>query len=1044
LYINLTFFDMFKILLHSSFLLMFFLGTFSFTFSQDVDYHKIPEKYKSHPEYGIIKMEGNPNTTELVHLRTKNSRTFVDQSGTYHSVSTAGIFHFKNEANQWISIQDKISKSATNEYGIFQSELPIKINYRSGKTEMVLEKKGTSIAFGENSSMQFLGSDGIVLESFSSNKVMNEPTVSGNQLILNDFLPGLNRVQEAAYWSVRTDYFIEQKLNMPADAEFLQITDELSLPSAWKIEYGTGEMTSNGWNGDLIIVNQTGDKISTISRPLYYDSFKSKIKSEVGSHLGVGTYQLSKTKTGYTIKLLVPASWLNKEDLVYPLVIDPTTSNTYLSNMGLFDMSGFNASCQANMLLNFPPTGGYIVTGTNTNYRIWAKGFIYTDGFSSNYADRVEQQSKVGSLNGWSAVQSGTMVNHASTDPNYFTAANNGEDYAMNSLTIANGCYSDRATIPYYWQGYQTFFPHVGAVPPIAQQSGCTMAYQELVTNTWFVQATYTVAPVSTVPALLTYANSPFCASLTAVTASQTGTAGGIYTSTPVGLTFSSTTGTINPSTSSPGTYVVNYAVGTFPCSSQSSATITIVSSVTPTFTQVAPLCLGATFTLPTSSTNTVPVTGTWSPALNTAATSTYTFTPSAGQCAVQTTMTVAVYDVSLTTSATQSICGVPSGTASVVATGGMAPYAYAWAPSGGTAATASSLLAGTYTVTVTDANGCTKTATAIVNSVNGPTATSTTTNVSCYGGTNGSATIAVAGGSTPYTFAWTPSVGNVASISNLIAGNYSVVVTDALGCTADVQFSISQPTDLILTTSGTESFCGTPSGSASATATGGTIPYTYAWTPGGLTGASQANLIPGTYLVTVTDGNGCTKMESYSVISAGSIPVDVTPLNSLIEEGDTVYLLATTTSPLTGIVYSWAPPEGLSCTDCPDPIANPVVTTTYEVTLTSPDGCIGKATATVFVKIICGEYFIPTIFSPNGDGNNDEFGVYGKCVVGMEMNIFDRWGELVFETTDHKKTWNGMFRGEIMNPGTFVYTVKLNFLDGTFIRKGGNINLVR
>ncbi|MDD2984534.1 MAG: gliding motility-associated C-terminal domain-containing protein [Crocinitomicaceae bacterium] len=1036
---------MFKLLLKSSCAFSLIIGLSVNAFSQESDYHKIPEEFKKHPEYGVLKMDGKPDSKELIHLRTRNSRTFEEGSGTYHTVSTAGTFHFKNEADQWISIQDKISKSAGTEYGIFRTELPIKINYNSGKTEMVLEKKGKSIAFGENSSMQFLGKDGLVLESYTSSKAMPEPTVSGNQLILKDFLPGLNRVQEIEYWSVRTDYFIEKKLEMPANTKFLQITDQLTIPNNWKIEYGTGEMTPLGWNGDLLIVNEKGGLVSSISRPLYYDSFKSKIKSEVGSHLGLGTYQLTKTKTGYTVQLLVPASWLNQDDLVYPLVIDPTTNNTYVSNLGLYELSGFNASCQADMLLNFPPTGGYIVTGTNTNYRIWAKGFIYTNGFSSNYADRVEQQSKVGSVNGWSAIQSGTGVNHNSTDPNYFTAANNGEDYAMYNLAIANGCYSDRATIPYYWQGYQTFFPHTGSVPAVAQQSGCTTAYQELVANTWYVIATYLVAPVSVVPAALSYPGSNFCLDLTSVAATQTGTSGGLYSATPAGLTINSADGTLNPSTSTPGTYVVTYAVGTYPCSSTSNVTIAILDLVTPTFAPIPPVCLGSTFTLPTSSTNTVPVTGTWSPAINSSATTTYTFTPNAGECALPITMTVAVFDLTLVTNTTQSLCGIASGTATVVASGGVSPYTYSWSPSGGTTANAANLGAGTYTVSVVDSNGCSKSQTAIVTAVDGPTASiSSTSNVSCFGGSNGAAALVVTGGTTPYTYAWTPSVGSTPSITNLIAGTYSVVVTDGLGCTSDVQLTISQPADLVVSTTGSDSYCGTPSGSALASVSGGTAPYSSNWMPGNLAGASATNLVPGSYLVTVTDGNGCTKTASYAVNSTGSIPVTVTPATSFITEGDVVNLTVSTTSALPGLVYSWSPPEGLSCTDCPNPIASPVVSTNYEVVVSSPDGCIGKASANITVKIICGEYFIPTIFSPNGDGNNDEFSIYGKCIIGMDLKIYNRWGELVFETTEPKNSWNGMFRGEIMNPGTFVYTVKLNFLDGTSIRKGGNINLVR
>ena len=1169
--------------------------------STEKDYHQIPDTYKNHPEYGLLKLEENPNAIELIHLRTKNSRVFTDLvSGQNYSVSTAGTFHFKDENKRWMSVQDKISRTSNSEYGIIQTELPIKINYRTGKTEMVLEKKGNSISFGENSSLQFISNSGSVIENHYSNKSMGEPLVNGNQMVLRDFLPGINRVQETEYWSVRTDYFIEQKLNLPVNTEFLQITDQLNLPSNWKIEYGTGEMTASGWNGDLIIVNGKGNVVSNISRPLYYDSFKSNKKEDVNSHLGLGTYKITKTSTGYTIQLLVPATWLNQENLVYPLVIDPTTTNTYAANYSLYDKTGFNAACQVDMNLNFPPAGGYIVTGTNTSYRIWAKGYVGTISTfwtTTNYfGDMSEQRSRVGSLNGWSAVQIGVGTNSSSTNPSYYTAANNGLTYNLNNITIANGCYENQAIIPYKWQGYQTFFPDP-AGPPGGLQGGCSMAYQELVTNTWVVTTTYNVAIVSTTPTTVTYPSPTACKSLTSFIATQTGTAGGAFTSTPVGLTLNASTGEVNPSTSTAGTYTITYSVGTAPCNSQSTASITILNSVTPTFTQIPAICAGGTFTLPTSSTNTAAITGTWSPTIDNTVTTTYTFTPTAGQCANTATMTVTIdpvvapvisstspvcsgatinltttatgtyswtgpngftstvqnptipnattaasgtysltlggacsspastlnvivnptpavtvtktdilcngnttglatatatpagtytyawspsggpsstannlsagtytvtvangactttesvtiaepTPVSLTTSATESTCGTASGSVSVVASGGSGTYTYLWSPSGATTATVPNLTSGTYGVTVTDGNNCVKTATVNVNSSNGPNMIVTSlTNVSCFGSADGTATISATGGTAPYTYAWSPSGGNSATATGLAPGTYTVAVTDDTGCNSSVNVVITELPLLNLSTSGTNATCGSANGTVSAIATGGTGAYTYTWMPGNLSGATQTNLPTGTYTVSVMDGNGCIIAGSYNVGLTGTIPVNVTPGFTTIDEGQSVNLFAGTSSTIPGITYSWAPPTGLSCIDCPNPIASPTETTTYVVTLTSPDGCTGKDSAVVNVRIICGEYFIPTIFSPNGDGNNDEFRIFGKCIVAMNLKVYNRWGEIVFESTNPQDSWDGTYKGELMNSASFAYSVNLSFIDGRYITEKGTVNLVR
>jgi len=108
---------------------------------------------------------------------------------------------------------------------------------------------------------------------------------------------------------------------------------------------------------------------------------------------------------------------------------------------------------------------------------------------------------------------------------------------------------------------------------------------------------------------------------------------------------------------------------------------------------------------------------------------------------------------VTASTTTTPSTCGNPNGTATAVPAGGVGPYTYSWAPSGGTGVTASALLAGSYTVTVTDSHGCVTTATAAVANSGGPTASiAPPTNVSCFGGNNGSATVTVAGGTAPFT----------------------------------------------------------------------------------------------------------------------------------------------------------------------------------------------------------------------------------------------------------------------------------------------------
>ena len=218
---------------------------------------------------------------------------------------------------------------------------------------------------------------------------------------------------------------------------------------------------------------------------------------------------------------------------------------------------------------------------------------------------------------------------------------------------------------------------------------------------------------------------------------------------------------------------------------------------------------------------------------------------------------------------------GGTTGSATVSASGGTGTLSYSWAPSGGTAATATGLTAGTYTVTVTDANGCMATRSFTITE---PTAINTAvgsqTNVSCNGGSNGSASVVPSGGTPGYTYSWAPSGGTAATATGLTAGTYTVTVTDANGCMATRSFTITEPT-AINTAVGSQtnvSCNGGSNGSASVVPSGGTPGYTYSWSPSGGTAATATGLTAGTYTVTVTDANGCMATRSFTLTEPTAI----------------------------------------------------------------------------------------------------------------------------------------------------------------------------
>lgn len=224
-----------------------------------------------------------------------------------------------------------------------------------------------------------------------------------------------------------------------------------------------------------------------------------------------------------------------------------------------------------------------------------------------------------------------------------------------------------------------------------------------------------------------------------------------------------------------------------------------------------------------------------------------------------------AVLDCGATTT-NQTINGAADGTAAANPTGGTPNYTFVWS-TGETTQTLSGLLPGTYTVTVTDANGCTDVETVNVNAFDCTIQSSVVpVNISCFGETDGTAALDITGGTSPFNILWSNGETTNA-IDSLPAGDYSVSVTDANNCPEVLTFSITEPQELQANATGsTTSGSNTTDGTATANPTGGTSPYTYNWSTGETT-SSLSNLAPGAYRVTVTDANGCSAQQTVEVL---------------------------------------------------------------------------------------------------------------------------------------------------------------------------------
>ena len=176
-----------------------------------------------------------------------------------------------------------------------------------------------------------------------------------------------------------------------------------------------------------------------------------------------------------------------------------------------------------------------------------------------------------------------------------------------------------------------------------------------------------------------------------------------------------------------------------------------------------------------------------------------------------------------------------------------------------------------------------------------------------------------------------------------------------------------------------------------------------------------------------------------YDTVNLVAIPTSLLELGSdtTIFAGESVVLNA-----LGGGSYYWTPADYLSCTNCPNPVASPLETTTYFVVVDTL-GCISEDDITVNVEI-SGDVYVPNLFSPNNDGTNDFLGIYGFSVQELEFRIYDRWGELVFQSNSMSETWDGTFKGATLNSAVFVFTLQVTYMDGREQLQHGNITLIR
>jgi len=553
------------------------------------------------------------------------------------------------------------------------------------------------------------------------------------------------------------------------------------------------------------------------------------------------------------------------------------------------------------------------------------------------------------------------------------------------------------------------------AIPalPTTSTNGINGTWSPAINNT--ATTTYTFTPAAGQCATTTTMTITITSSITPTFAAVGSYCSGVAIPALPTTSTNGINGTWSPAINNTTTTTYTFTPAAGQCATTTTLTITVNPNITPTFTGVPAKCSGAVIAaLPTTSNN--GINGTWSPAINNTATTLYTFTPTAGQCATNTTMTITVNPLPVPTAVADSVNCNGGSTGSVTVTGvtsSVGPYTYSWnsTPVQNTQ-TAIGLPIGTYTVTVQDQNtGCTGQTTVTISQPLALTATENHVNPTCAQGTNGTATANPAGGTAPYSYSWnTTPIQLTKTATGLAAGSYTCTITDYNGCTTTTTAVLVDPAGMVLSSSMTQANCGASDGSATVSVTsGGSGNFSYSWNTTPVQNTATATAIPSnTYIVTVTDVTlGCISKDTIFVTTTTGITATAVLINDALCNGSSdgkAYAFPTGGSPI--YTYSWN--------------TTPVQTTdtvtagagTYTVTITDGFGCSGTANVTI------GQ---PTVVVASITGSTNEIclgannGTATAGGTGGSGTYTYSWNTVPVQTT---QTATGL------TPGTYIATV--------------------
>lgn len=370
----------------------------------------------------------------------------------------------------------------------------------------------------------------------------------------------------------------------------------------------------------------------------------------------------------------------------------------------------------------------------------------------------------------------------------------------------------------------------------------------------------------------------------------------------------------------------------------------------------------------------------------------------------------------------------------------------YTWSPGTVTDGTKSNPVASpasttTYTLTTTDANQCTATDQVVVTVHPLPEVNAGQDMIVCHGNSG----ILSASGAESYL--WSPSYYlSYNNIANPVTSPDSSITyylhgTDSYGCSADDSVTVYVKFPVVAAVGPGAEIC---YGEVVHLSASGGIQYL--WTPAtGLDNPHAANPVASPpysidYKVVISDGI-CSK-------DSAVVSVIVNPLaycDAGHDKNTSIGSVVTLNANAGLGTYSWSPADGLSCTDCLNPAVTATHDTVYVLTVTTPSGCRTEDSVRIRVACVDDVIYVPNAFTPNDDNRNETFRIrsYGLKSINY-LRIFNRWGQLIFESNDLDTGWDGKFKGVNAPPGVYVYYLEAVCSSGELIKKQGNVTLIR